>query len=177
MEKNNEPNKQIMKLLKEHPEIEERRKEEERKTKERVKRIIGEFIPAIEASTADLLGAGKTSQGLSEMIQMGFNTFAQKVKLKDLGIIEHLDAFAKGDPMKESFFVEQKKLVIALGEWTVADAIFGLQWFGVESNKFTEQSIRHIQLSELLDKVKDALIKQDDEQAKIVSPIQPILDK
>lgn len=147
---------------------------------ERQGKIIESFLPAISAASPRLVDSNNATQGLGEIIQFVLNAVTQRMTLKDIGVIAELDKYINADPMKtetrESKFVQQKKIVQQLEDWTVADVLFALSWYGVQAKVFIDKEIADVDLSKLVDGTKSLLdsqfekLKQDEEL--ILSPLQ-----
>ena len=147
---------------------------------ERQGKIIDSFLPVISEASPRLIDSNNATQGLGEIIQFVLNAVTQRMTLKEIGVIAELDKYINADPekssMRESKFVQQKKIVQQLEDWTVADVLFALSWYGVQAKVFIDKEIADVDLSKLVDGTKSLLEKQFESLKKdeelILSPIQ-----
>lgn len=169
-------NENIMKLM--TSAIIKRREEELAKKLELEHKIINDLIPSIQSSAVGFIDAGNAMNGLSEMLRIGIETLAKKTKIKDLGLLEHLEAYDKADPVKASKFAEQKSILEAISEWTVDEAMFSISWMNLKLNSYTERKLLAVTTREFTDNLLENIkniqnVQETKEQISgVASPYQ-----
>lgn len=139
-------------------------------------KIIEKFLPAIAAASPKLIASNNAAQGLGEIIQFVLNSLAQRMTLKEIGVMAELDKYINGDANRESKFTEQKKIVQSLEDWAVSDVLFALGWYGTQAKVFIDKEVADVNLDKLVVGTKELLDKQlevlKENEKLIVSPIQ-----
>lgn len=165
-------NENILRMM--PPELGKRRQEEIDHKKQLEGKILSDLIPSIGKIAPGFTTAGHAANGLSEMIRLGIETLAKKTKIKDLGLLEHLEIFDKADPVKAQKFAEQKLILEAIGDWTVDEGMWAIGWLNIKINAFTEKALSSTKtesfLSELLDNIQAFENANKDQAQGIASP-------
>lgn len=133
-----------------------------------------QMLPALLKQAPKLLEAGKLSEMIANVVMNSFNQRASEVKISDLGLIDKLDAAVAmdKDEKHQVVYSQQRGMLEACQDFTVAEFQQVMQWFGQTANAFAEKSASQVDLEDCFISLKEQTDEKPSKEAEgaIASP-------